>query len=235
MRNTLPLSFRTPVSIARARSPTPVAATPPQVIPTIKLTAATPSVAGTPSADTSLVSTILAPKPPGETRKKVVPKKSKMGLLSVGSKKQEKGKDLSDVKRRVGVSSSSTSRSFDIYVDPTDDPDIGEVVFVQKKKSRAALDNIFKGALGDVTNTNEEKVKPEPKVEKIEKTSKSVSGTLKVKEKREEKEKWWTIGRSRKDSKEKAKEKANEEKAQEDQRKVKPDGKKLCYRSTNVN
>ncbi len=232
MRNTLPLSFRTPVSISRARSPTPVVVTPPpQVIPTIKLTAATPSVAGNHSANSSIVSTILAPKPPGEVRKKVVvPKKSKMGLLSVGSKRQEKGKDLSDVKRRVGVSPSSSSRSFDIYIDPTDDPDIGEVVFVQKKKSRAGLDGIFKGALGDVTNTNEEKGKAELKAEKPEKTSKSNSGTLKVKEKREEKEKWWTLGRSRRDSKGKAKEKASEEKEKikEEEQKVKSNRKFVC-------
>lgn len=159
----------------------------------------------------------------------MVPKKSKMGLLSVGLKKQDKGKDLSDVARRVGISSSSSSRSFDIYVDPTDDPDIGEVVFVQKKKSRAGLDGIFKGALGDVTNTNEDKGKNETKTEKSEKSSKPTSGTLKVKEKRDEKEKWWTIGRSRRDSKEKAKEKANEEKEKfkEDEQKVKSNRKLL--------
>lgn len=176
------------------------------MIPTIRLTAATPSVTGTPSANTSLTTTILAPKAQAETRKRLVPKKSKLSLLSVGSKRGDKGKDLSDVARRVGVSSASTGRSFDIYVDPTDDPDIGEIVVVKKKKSRAGLDGLRWGALGDVTNTvkevEAEKLKSKPKEKKRPATS------LKVKI--DEKEKWWTIGRGRKDSKEKAKEKATD-------------------------
>lgn len=195
MRNTLPLLSRTPAPHNRTRSPSPAMATPPQpVIPTIRLTAATPSVTGTPSANISLTQTILAPKAQADTRKRLVPKKSKLSLLSVGSKRGDKGKDLSDVARRVGVSSASTGRSFDIYVDPTDDPDIGEIVVVKKKKSRAGLDGLRWGALGDVTNTVKEVAieKEKPKALKV---------------KTEEKEKWWTIGRGRKDSKEKAKEK----------------------------
>ena len=202
MRNSLPLLSRTPAaSIGRSRSPGPTYATPPQqTIPTIRLTTATPSVAG--SADTSIASvqTVLAPRPVGEARKKLVPKKSKMSLLSVGSKSKGKGSDISDVARRVGVNS-STGRSFDIYVDPTDDPDIGEIVMVKKKKSRAALDGMsWSGALGDVTNVN-------PDMKKAEQPAAQKPATLKVK--KEEKEKWWTIGRSRKDSKEKTKEKEN--------------------------
>lgn len=176
------------------------------MIPTIRLTAATPSVTGTPSANTSLTTTILAPKAQAETRKRLVPKKSKLSLLSVGSKRGDKGKDLSDVARRVGVSSASTGRSFDIYVDPTDDPDIGEIVVVKKKKSRAGLDGLRWGALGDVTNTVKEVEAEKPKSKPKEKKRPATS--LKVKT--DEKEKWWTIGRGRKDSKEKAKEKATD-------------------------
>jgi hypothetical protein len=40
-------------------------------------------------------------------------------------------------------------------VDPTDDPEIGEIVMVKKKKSRAASNDVRWGpdALGEVTNT----------------------------------------------------------------------------------
>ncbi len=84
-----------------------------------------------------------------------------------------------------------------------------------------------------MTNSNEKKGKADPKVEKPEKTSESTSGrSLKVKEKREEKEKWWTLGRSRRDSKEKPKEKASEEedreKVKEEEQKVKFDRKYCC-------
>lgn len=182
------------------------------MIPTIRLTAATPSVTGTPSANTSLTTTILAPKAQAETRKRLVPKKSKLSLLSVGSKRGDKGKDLSDVARRVGVSSASTGRSFDIYVDPTDDPDIGEIVVVKKKKSRAGLDGLRWGALGDVTNTVKEVEADKPKSKPKEKKRPATS--LKVKT--DEKEKWWTIGRGRKDSKEKAKENATDVVQQQD-------------------
>lgn len=182
------------------------------MIPTIRLTAATPSVTGTPSANTSLTTTILSPKAQAETRKRLVPKKSKLSLLSVGSKRGDKGKDLSDVARRVGVSSASTGRSFDIYVDPTDDPDIGEIVVVKKKKSRAGLDGLRWGALGDVTNTVKEVEAEKPKSKPKEKKRPATS--LKVKT--DEKEKWWTIGRGRKDSKEKAKENATDVVQQQD-------------------
>ena len=76
-------------------------------------------------------------------------------------------------------------------MDPTVDPDIGEIVMVKKKKSRAALDGMKWGPLDEVTNV--------PSV-----APKEAPALLKVKT--EEKEKWWSIGRGRKDSKEKTKE-----------------------------
>jgi serine/arginine repetitive matrix protein 2 len=91
----------------------------------------------------------------------------------------------------VGADSFSAKNGFEIYVDPTDNPDIGEIVMVKKKKSRMALDGMAWGALGEVTNV--------PKV-----PPKDAAPLLKVKN--EEKEKWWTLGRGRKDSKEKTKE-----------------------------
>lgn len=131
----------------------------------------------------------MAPKAEVPARKRLVPKKSKLSLLG-GGREKERGKDLSDVVRRVGAPSSSKG-AFEIYVDPTVDPDIGEIVMVKKKKSRVALDGMKWGPLGEVTNV--------PSV-----TPKEAPALLKVKT--EEKEKWWSIGRGRKDSKEKTKE-----------------------------
>ncbi|KAJ3912172.1 hypothetical protein F5877DRAFT_85099 [Lentinula edodes] len=124
----------------------------------------------------------LAPKTDAEPRKRLVPKKSKLGLLGGGSEDRQKdrGKDLSDVVRRVGGGSTSQrAGGFEIYVDPTD-PEIGEIVMIKKKKSRAGLDGLRWGS----------------------------GGVTKVKA--EEKEKWWTLGRGRKDSKEKERERVRE-------------------------
>lgn len=196
MKNTIPLLSRTPAPSNRARSPTPIyIVTPPHgpgPIPTIRLTAATPSAA---SVDTSLTSP-LAPNPVSASRKRVVPKKSKLALLG-GNKAKDKGADFSDLTRRLGVDQNS-NRSFDIYVDPTVDPDVGEIVVVKKKKSRAGLSEVGWGAepLGDITNFT--------KLPTVENGKPLTSGG---KSKQEEKERWWTIGRGRKDSKEKEKEK----------------------------
>lgn len=105
-------------------------------------------------------------------------------------KEKDRSKDLSDVVRRVAGDSFSATGGFEIFVDPTVDPDIGEIVMIKKKKSRLALDGMAWGALGEVTNIAKavpKEAAPLPKV------------------KTEEKEKWWTLGRGRKDSKEKTK------------------------------
>ncbi|KAI0064426.1 hypothetical protein BV25DRAFT_322323 [Artomyces pyxidatus] len=212
MRGTLPLLSRIPVSDpsrARPASPSDTPAHPP---PTIRLISATPSAAGTASdanntfANASFpnasfassyvsvpaVSSPLAPKQEEPAaRKRLVPKKSKLGLL-VGSKSsktqsQERGKDLSDVVRRVGGTASAGRGGFEIYVDPTHDPELGEILMVKKKKSRAALDGLRWGPLGEVTNVP------------------SGSSSTLLKPKAEEKEKWWSIGKGRKDSKDKTK------------------------------
>ncbi|KAF9055274.1 hypothetical protein BDZ89DRAFT_1087946 [Hymenopellis radicata] len=136
----------------------------------------------------------LAPRPDNAVpRKRVVPKKSKLSMLGVGNpreKEKEKGRDFSDVVRRVGGDTSSARGGYEIYVDPTVDPDLGEILMVKKKKSRGALGTLgWGGPMADVSNIP--KAKPEEKKEK------------------ETKDKWWTIGRGRKDSKEKT-EKAKE-------------------------
>ncbi|KAJ3769941.1 hypothetical protein FB446DRAFT_766043 [Lentinula raphanica] len=200
MRNTLPLLSR-PTGLPNNTSD----------VPSIRLVAATPSASGISSeASTSLefswtsvpaVPSPLAPKADAEPRRGLVPKKSKLGLLGGNKDRQkDRGKDLSDVVRRVGGGSTSRrAGGFEIYVDPTD-PEIGEIVMVKKKKSRPALDGLRwgsgGGALGEITNVPSV---PQP-----------VTAITKVKAEEKEKEKWWTLGRGRKDSKEKEKEKARE-------------------------
>jgi len=154
-----------------------------------------------------------------EPRRKLVPKKSKLSLLGIGmskgrdQKREERARDLSDVVRRVGVNPSSGSLSqqgfghnggagsgaFEIYVDPAVDPDIGDIVVVKKKKSRVGLDGLAWGgndAMTEVTNV--------PKTRQEGKEG-GKEGLLKVKI--DEGQKWWSIGRGRKDSKEEKKEK----------------------------
>lgn len=204
---------------------------PPIPIPAIRLVQATPSPDST-AANVSVDTAILTSHP-SSPRKKLVPKKSKLALLTAratgvaSSASSVRERDLSDVVRRVGQSqehgwdmqedgacnvtvnggtatrsvkglgigrgrkNQSSRSTIDIYVDPANDPDIGEIVVVKKKKSRAALEGI-RWALGEVTNNGSE---PEGQQLKDE--------SDKVKVKTEEKEKWWSIGRGKRDSKEK--------------------------------
>jgi len=201
-----------------ARSNMAATATPPQVdpthIPSIRLISATPSATGLSSEASSIFNrsleqswvdmasqqSILAPKSDAteQPRKKLVPKKSKLGILRIGrDKEKDRAKDFSDVVRRVGASPSASGRGgFEIYVDPTVDPDVGEIVIVKKKKSRGGLDGMSWGALGEATNV--------PKSTQVGPVTKENPAMLKVKT--DEEKKWWSIGRGRKDSKEKEKE-----------------------------
>ncbi|KAF9235707.1 hypothetical protein BU15DRAFT_89481 [Melanogaster broomeanus] len=216
----MPLSLlsRPTTDTVRARSPSPFATptTRPQV-PTIRLTAATPSEANTSPHVTSVTPWAAAPAPApvsispkptagGEpSRKRLVPKKSKLSLL-VSSCARERNQDFSDVVRRVGGESAmkNGSSGFEIYVDPANDPDIGEILMVKKKKSRVALDGMQWGTLGEVTNVP---TVTKPKV-KVKGRKKEKEGLLKVKV--DENQKWWSIGRGRKDSKEKENDKDKE-------------------------
>lgn len=133
--------------------------------------------------------TPLAPKEDVQApRKRLVPKKSRLGLLVTGKRsKTPENHDLSDVVRRVGgntVASSVSKKGLEIYVDPTAQSEVGEVLMVKKKKSRAALSGLKWGTLADVTNS-----------------APSKDSTQTVRLKTEDKEKWWSIGRGRRDSK----------------------------------
>lgn len=183
-----------PTDTIRTRSPSPfeTPVTRP-AIPTIRLVAATPSPANPSIAPWSEPQPpiALAPKATSSDatpRRRLVPKKSKLGLLS------SRETDLSDVVRRVGAreSNKNGSTGIEIYVDPMLDPEIGEIVVVKKKKSRVALDGMRWGpALGEVTNVPHVKEK-----EKKEK-KKDKENTLKVKV--DEKSGWWTIGKGKKE------------------------------------
>ena len=178
-------------------------------IPTIRLISATPSASGNSSTSSAhqlaveaswssipAVPSPLAPKSDSSPRKRLVPKKSRLSMLSSALvREKERGKDLSDVVRRVGVPSSASTRGFDIYVDPSiEDNSVGDIVVVKKKKSRGALDGMKWGALGEVTNVPAVSALKEPQP----------AALLKVKG--DDSQKWWSIGRGRKDSKEKSKE-----------------------------
>ena len=135
MRNTLPLLSRPPAPhSSRALSPLP-SDTPSHPVPTIRLISATPSAAGSAGdASTSFASSSyasiapfasspLAPKVDSDApRKRIVPKKSKLGLLGGGKTKEKVNKDFSDVVRRVGGTPSTGRGGFEIYVDQNDDP-----------------------------------------------------------------------------------------------------------------
>ncbi|KDQ55355.1 hypothetical protein JAAARDRAFT_59878 [Jaapia argillacea MUCL 33604] len=215
-------------------------------IPTIRLVQATPSASGGNtshiSGETSFAGSVVSVPSPlaprvvsgtdnsvGPTKRRLVPKRSKLGLLG-GSKKE---KDLSDVVRRVGAGKTkggnggggggkvgtSGRGGFEIWVDQDEDPEFGEIVFVKKKKSRAGLGGVF-GVLGEVTNVGEgvksgddgEVVKDKGGKEGKGKDKKGENGKEgKEKEGKDkgmlrvkgEESKWWSIGRGRKDSKEK--------------------------------
>ncbi|KAG7440055.1 uncharacterized protein BT62DRAFT_938390 [Guyanagaster necrorhizus] len=181
---------------------------PPEIsdVPGIRLVGTTPSATGLssePSAIHPLDSpwasraspSALTPLPKeASPRKRLVPKKSKLSMLGVGGgiKEREKMRDFSDVVRRVGGNTESARGGFEIYVDPTEDPDIEEIILVRKKKSRAALDGMGwgGGSMTEVTNVPPVKAKAKEKEKEKEEGSK---------------EKWWAMGRGRKDSKEKDK------------------------------
>jgi hypothetical protein len=124
MRNLLPLLSRS----SAAATPPPQAGPP---IPSIRLISATPSATGLSSEASTSFSQSLedswasAPKPDVEPRKRLVPKKSKLSILTMGrDKEKDRSKDLSDVVRRIGGDSFSATGGFEIFVDPTVDPDI---------------------------------------------------------------------------------------------------------------
>jgi hypothetical protein len=181
----------------------PQATSEPTPIPTIRLVSAIPSAVGSaPASGNPLApqSPSISPPPPlapkqdtQAPRRRLVPKKSRLGLLVSGKSSKTNGKqDLSDVVRCVGGSSATASvrkSGFEIYVEPVPQPHVAvdEVIVVKKKKSRASLSALKWGALGEVTNTVQSK-----------------DTTQTARSKNEDKEKWWTIGKGRKDSKDKS-------------------------------
>ena len=227
MRSSRPLLARSTMAAPTA-TPVHVDNAHPNV-PSIRLISATPSASGlsldsTPSfphhprQQSSPEIAILAPKPdPNQiSHRKLVPKKSKLGILSIGrDKEKDRARDLSDDGRRVGAPAYSHRPDFegdaDILVDD-------EFVIVKKKKSRLGLDGMSWGPLSETTNV--------PKVAKsnaAQPVPKENPATLKVKN--DEERKWWSIGRGRKDSKEKEKEK---EKTKGKENKISTNAIRMC-------
>ena len=237
MRNTLPaLSIPLPPP---SRPTQPVSATvdTPHPIPTICLVNATPSALGSSyDASTSPVnnafdlpptSSPLVPRPlttSNASRKRLVPKKSKLGLLG-GAKgtKERSQNDFSDVVRRIGGTPSAGRDGYEIYVDHTEDPDLEEIVLVKRKKSRLGLDAVAWGpgegdtgsALKPKASANalkpkasEKVLKPKSSANILKPKSKDKENSVRakpvehlLKPKVDENQKWWSIGRGRKDSK----------------------------------
>ena len=163
-------------------------------------------------------------------KKRLVPKKSKLGIFSstpFTSSSASANTDFSDVVRRIGAPAASSASSlkakggFEIYVDPTDDPDIGEILVVRKRPSRV------RGGLGGVGWGVEVGADAPPMPQPMgEKTNLGVAkeGSGKADEKEgKEKERWWTIGRGRKDSKDE-----KEKKKGKENYKMSPSLKRMC-------
>lgn len=166
----------------------------PRVVPSIKLTTATPV------ASSSTMTSTLAPRRDDHAPRRVVPKRS-LALheapppLPLPKPRVLPVRDHSAGPRpssRIANQSASTNGKIKVFVDPPNDETVPQLV--QKKKSRAALDSI-KWALGDRTNGPKDK----DATHKPEKPKGSRSSIDSDREK-SDKEKWkWTLGRSRKD------------------------------------
>jgi hypothetical protein len=238
MRNTLPTLSIPPSASSRPTQPASATVyTPHQPVPTIRLFDANPSDVGassdarTPAAynayDLPSTSSPISPRPlttSNASRKRLVPKKSKLGLLgAVKGNKERSQNDFSDVVRRIGGITSAGPGGYEIYVDHTEDPDLEEIVLVKKKKSRLGLDAVAWGAsqentgtLKPKTSSNALKPKSSENVPKLKSSvnvpkskSKDKENSIKakpvehlLKPKSDESQKWWSIGRGRKDSKE---------------------------------
>ena len=238
MRNTLSaLSIPLPPSSRPTQPTSATIDTPHQPVPTIRLTNATPSVVGLSSdASTSVshnafdlpsTSSPFVPRPlttSNASRKRLVPKKSKLGLLGAAKGNKERSQnDFSDVVRRVGGTTSPGRGGYEIYVDHTEDPDLEGIVLVKKKKSRLGLDAVAWGQSEENTDNvlkprasanalkskaSENVLKPKPtNAQKLKSKDKENSMRARpvehlLKPKSDESQKWWSIGRGHKDSKE---------------------------------
>lgn len=184
-------------SLRQQRAVSPTQETP-RAIPSIKLTAATPL------APLSAISSGLAPRKDDHTPRRVVPKRTLVlheapPPLPVPKPKIQPTKDY-DAESRLPPSHASTGvgstgGKFKIFLDRPQDLEATPRL-VQKKKSRAALNSI-KWALGDRTNGPKDSVNKSGKL-------KDPGSAVDSDKERSDKEKWkWTLGRSRKEGKDK--------------------------------
>jgi len=89
-----------------------------------------------------------------QPRKKLVHKKSKLGILSIGRDKNKgRAKDFSDIVWGVGAPVSVSGRGgFGIYVDPTVVPDVGDCDSQEEEIPLGIGRHELPGALGEATN-----------------------------------------------------------------------------------
>jgi len=151
---------------------------------------------GTPVQMPRLRVTTATPLAPRDSARpaKLKPKRSRLSMI-LSSKPKDKAADPSTAASYI--SAIPEGRSFEVYADPTDDPEIGEIVVVQRKKSRAAL--------GDVSwaNNVESELTVKSTINATEIRERRLSQNLAKENKDgEDKAGWWsrTIGRGRKDS-----------------------------------
>ena len=119
-----------PIPVIRLTEPTPGTSPAPSMPPRVPQSSPLLPVSDTPDTDVS--------------HTHLEPKKSKLGLLSVGTKDKDKGRGK---QQQQHTRSGSSGRSgFDIFVDLTYDPDIGEI---EKKtqKPRISTSSFKAGAL----------------------------------------------------------------------------------------
>lgn len=185
-------------SLRQQRAVSPAQETP-RAIPSIKLTTATPL------APSSTTISGLAPRKDDHTPRRVVPKRTLVlheapPSLPVPRPRIEPVKDHNTESRlplspRADAGFGSTGGRFKIFVDPPQDVNATPRL-VQKKKSRAALSSI-KWALGDRTNGPRDSSSKPGKL-------KDLTSPVESDKEKSDKEKWkWTLGRSRKDGKDK--------------------------------
>src|ERR1700722_18962976 len=137
MRNTVPLLAR------RISSPALMSNNNAKPIPQINTVSTARLGSATSSADQSTPDAPSSPSlaPNLQPRKRLVLKKSRPALSAAGrekDKENERKEETSEVARRAAVPSEKHAGR-NLYVD---DPDIGEIVVVKRRKSRAALNGL---------------------------------------------------------------------------------------------
>ena len=104
---------------------------------------------------------------------------------------------VTNVVRRIGGTTSTGRGGYEIYVDHTEDPGLEGIVLVKKKELRFDLDAVVWGQSEESTGNVQQ-----PKSWDKEDSMRARPVEHLLKPKSDESQRWWSIGRGRKDSKE---------------------------------